>query len=62
MLHEAFRHDLRHHLGGVVDALAPAVAQREREDCGDTDYGGLNPHDLRHCVEMEAKSKILDRQ
>jgi hypothetical protein len=26
MLDEAFRHDSRHHLGGVMDALAPAVA------------------------------------
>jgi hypothetical protein len=31
MLHEAFRHDPRHHLGGRVDTLAPAIAQSERE-------------------------------
>ena len=38
MLHQSLGDDVRHHLGGIVDALAAGIAERKRQALGDIVY------------------------
>jgi hypothetical protein len=61
MLHKALRHDPRHHHGGGVHTLAPAVSERDRGGVGEVfptgrlgDYVGRGPGPTTTLLEASA--------